>query len=81
MPIEFGEDTAVFSGVCSVDEAEGLLSWMMQNPEGSADLQACEHLHAAVLQVLMACRPRLSAVPPPGFLLETLAAVQSKREE
>jgi hypothetical protein len=56
MPIELREDVAVFTGVCEVSEAEPLLSWLQAHPHAPVDLGACEHVHTAVLQVLMASR-------------------------
>ena len=72
MPIQLSDDRAVLSGVCSVEEAEGLLSWVMQHPGAPVDAGACEHLHSAVLQVLMARRPPVSAVPETGPLQQIL---------
>ena len=72
MPIELNDDRAVLNGVCCVEEAEGLLSWVMQHPGAPVDASSCEHLHSAVLQVLMARRPPLSAAPASGPLQQVL---------
>ncbi len=72
MPIEFSDDRAVMNGVCCVEEAEGLLSWVMQHPDTPVDAAACEHLHSAVLQVLMARRVPVAAVPETGLLRQVL---------
>lgn len=72
MPIELSDERAVLTGVCSVEEAESLLSWVLQHPDAAVDAAACEHLHSAVLQVLMALRPRLAAVPVAGPLQQIL---------
>ncbi|MBU3694347.1 MAG: hypothetical protein FGM40_05895 [Rhodocyclaceae bacterium] len=72
MPITFSDDRAVFEGICAVQEAEGLLSWVLEHPGAPVDTAACEHLHSAVLQVLMARRPPIVALPPEGPLQQVL---------
>lgn len=75
MPIEFSDDRAVLNGVCCVEEAEGLLSWVMQHPDAPVDAAACEHVHSAVLQVLMARRPPIATLPAAGPLKQVLQSL------
>jgi len=63
MSITYDDNTAVFAGTVSVEEAEELLQWIQKHPDGRADLSACSHLHAADLQVLMATGVRFCAWP------------------
>ncbi len=63
MSIEYGEKCARLIGAASVEDAEELLEWLCDHPEGDIDLSACEHLHAADLQVLMAAGRRVVAWP------------------
>lgn len=63
MPIEYSDTQARLYEIVSVEEAEGLLEWLIKHPQASLDLADCIHLHAADLQVLMAARPRISAWP------------------
>jgi hypothetical protein len=63
MPIEYTRKTAKMSGIVTVEEAESLLEWIQKNPSGRLDLAACSHIHAANLQVIMAARPRIAAMP------------------
>ena len=63
MPILFNKKQAVFQGVASVEEAEGLLEWLQNNPKATLDLSTCTHLHAANLQVLMAHKTPVAAWP------------------
>jgi len=63
MTIEYQKNHAVFSDVVSVQEAEGLLEWLQENPAARADLSACTHLHPANLQVLMAAQTAVGAWP------------------
>jgi hypothetical protein len=63
MPIEYSKNTARFTEVVSVEEAEGLLDWLQGQKKPKVDFSACTHLHAANLQVLMAARPEVIAWP------------------
>jgi hypothetical protein len=65
MPIIYSDQIAQFDGVCEVEEAEELLLWLQDHPEGQLDLATCEHLHSAILQVMLAVQPSFSAVPEP----------------
>ena len=63
MPIHFDKTQAIFQDVAGVEEAEGLLEWLQNNPKATIDLAACTHLHAANLQVLMAHKTPVAAWP------------------
>jgi hypothetical protein len=63
MPIEYSKNTARFTDIVSVEEAEGLLDWLQRQKKPQVDFSACTHLHAANLQVLMAARPAIAAWP------------------
>ena len=58
MPIDVSESTLVAQELLSVEDAEGLLDWLIQHPRGRLDLADCTHGHAATLQVLMAAQPK-----------------------
>lgn len=62
MPIAFQDRLAVFHEVVEAIDAEPLWAWMVQGP-AQVDLRTCTHLHAAVLQVLLAARPGIVAWP------------------
>ncbi|MBY0241322.1 MAG: hypothetical protein K2X55_18605 [Burkholderiaceae bacterium] len=74
MSITYEPGRAVFTDVVSVEEAEPLLQWRLDCPDGVLDLGACQHLHAAVLQVLMAAPVRVAAPPADPGLAAWLAA-------
>lgn len=61
MGIEYKKTIACLIDYISVEEAEGLLEWLQRQKKPKVDLSACTHLHAAVLQVLMAARPTIAA--------------------
>ncbi len=61
MGIEYKKALAIFSENVSVEDAEGLLDWLVKNPKGKINLAACTHIHAANLQVLMVVKPTIAA--------------------
>jgi hypothetical protein len=63
MAIQYKGKIALFRDVVGVDEAETLLEWLQKKPSAKIDLTACEHLHPANLQVLMAAGAQISAWP------------------
>jgi hypothetical protein len=54
------DGTVVLAGDCGVEEAEPLLQMLVQAPEASLDWRLCTHLHTAVVQVVLAARPKLT---------------------
>ena len=63
MPITFKSNVAVFKEVCTIDETDALLQWLIDNPKGKINLKAADHLHTALLQVLMCHCPAISVMP------------------
>ena len=55
----------VLEGTCSSEDAEVLLQSLTSTPTARVDLRACEFAHSAVIQVLMAAKPKLLG-PPAG---------------
>ena len=60
------------SGVCRVEDAETVLSMILSGPGRAVDVSAVTHLHAAVLQVLLAHRPQLVGAPADPFVQNCL---------
>ena len=56
------------SGRCSIEDAEVLLRHLIADPRRSIEWSTCEHLHCAVLQVLLAARPLAHGTPADPFL-------------
>ena len=73
MGIRYLKKHAVFEGHVRVDDAEALAQWLQAQRTPAVHLGQCEHVHAAVLQVLLACRPKLVAAPPGRWLAQALA--------
>lgn len=63
MSIIYQKKIAVFQDNVSIEEAEGLLEWLIKYPKNRLNLANCNHLHTANLQVMMAVKPAISAWP------------------
>ncbi|HBG18210.1 MAG TPA: hypothetical protein DDY32_02760 [Desulfobulbaceae bacterium] len=78
MPITFKKDRVVFSDMASGEDAERLLEWLQKHPKGKIDLSECTHLQPANLQVLMAAKRSILAMPQDRLLADWLSsALQS----
>lgn len=66
MSIQYKKTVALIEGICTIEDAEPLLDWILTNPKGKINLKQCEHLHTAILQVLMALKPDISVWPEEG---------------
>jgi len=78
MPIRYGGegDTpgAIFTGHCAPEEADALLEWLRRTPAPRADLAACDGLHMALAQLLLAGRATIDPPPPDPTLASCLRA-------
>jgi len=61
--------TIELTGTCSSEEGEILLQHLSTTPNIMVDWRGCQAAHTAVIQVLLAARPRLLG-PPAAVLLE-----------
>jgi len=59
MGIRYLKKHAALEGVVSVEDAEALQQWLKNHPSPAVNVRKCQHLHAAVLQVLLALQPRI----------------------
>lgn len=57
-----------FAGRCGAEEAETLLAALRDDARLSVDLSGAQRLHLAIVQVLLASRPPLVALPEDPFL-------------
>jgi len=53
------EGAIILVGECPVEDAETLLEHLQARRAGPVDWSGCTRLHTAVLQVLMAAKPKL----------------------
>ncbi len=74
MAIEFNAAVARFEGQCRLEEASALFEWLEQTPAAKIDLTDCEHIHTAILQILMVAKPEMLAPPASQFLRQWLLA-------
>lgn len=72
MTMELRNQVAVLSDAVSIDEAETLLGWMLAEPGLALDLTHCEHMHTAVLQLLLYVRPVIQHLPNSRLLRQWL---------
>ena len=68
MSVRLDGNVILLEGACRVEDAEPLLAWLQADKGRMVDLTDAEHLHAAVLQVLMALRPVLRGEAKDSFL-------------
>jgi len=62
MTVEVEGELVRLSGRCGAEEAEALLSALVSGVP-VVDLSGCEHLHASLVQLLMAARPAIVGEP------------------
>jgi hypothetical protein len=74
MSIRYLKKHAVLEGAVSVEDAEALAQWLREQTKPAVHLGKCDQVHSAVLQVLLALRPKLVAAPADPRLAELLGA-------
>ncbi|MHB8284145.1 MAG: hypothetical protein ACYDD1_05665 [Caulobacteraceae bacterium] len=73
MTVALAEDMIVLTGLCRVEDAEPLTALLQASPEAALDLAACEGLHAAVVQAILAFQPEIRVKPADPFLARWLS--------
>jgi hypothetical protein len=73
MGIRFAKKSVALEGSVAVEEAEALAEWLRRNPRCVVKVAKAGHLHASVLQVLLALRPRLDGAPSDPWLRSVLS--------
>lgn len=80
MTVRLAADGAIdLLGSCSSEDAETLQRLLLDHPGATVNWGACEQLHAAVLQILMAAGPALSGMPDAAFLRTHIAPLLRPR--
>lgn len=72
MTIRYLKKHAALEGQVGVDDAEALGQWLRNHNAPAVHMGKCEQVHAAVLQVLLALNPRISAPPADPWLAAAL---------
>ena len=78
MTVAVSGATVQLSGRCGAEEAEALLV-ALSDGATEVDLTGCEHLHAALLQLLMAFEVSVTGTPSP-FLADWVCPATFARD-
>ncbi len=78
MTVEVEGGVIRLSGRCRVEEAEQLLEFLSQGAK-SVDLTDCEHMHAALFQILLAAQPEIRG-PSASFIERWLSPLMKRGE-
>ena len=81
MAMRYSDGVVHLTDICSADDAEPLLDWLLQHPTGTVNLEECVQLHTAVLQVLMALSPPTTGPPQDETLAKWLPPHLTKKTE
>ena len=63
----------ILDGICPSEDAESLLQYLSAGAATLVDWRTCESAHTAVIQILLAARPKLLG-PPAGRALQEWVA-------
>lgn len=63
MPVIARKTTVGLQGVCTIEDAEPLLKWLLVHPGGKVQIKDCVNMHAAVLQTLIAGKAKCIGTP------------------
>lgn len=74
MPIRYLKKHAALEDIVTVEDADALLAWLKNQPKPAVNLTKSKHLHAAVLQVLLAVRPHIVGEVPDKWMARVLQA-------
>lgn len=75
MSVRLDGDIVYLEGRCPVEDAEPLLAWLQADGDRMIDIGGAEHLHAAIVQVLMALQPSVRGMSQDPFLRRWIAQV------
>jgi hypothetical protein len=73
MSLRLDGDIIHFEGHCRVEDAETLAALLLKSGDVGLDLTACESLHAAVVQAILAFGRPVVGQPADGFIGSHLA--------
>lgn len=81
MPIAFNGQVIEMEGACTIEEADALLAFLERTPGAKVSLRGCEHLHTALLQILVARRVPLTGEVYSPFLWKWIAPLLARDGE
>ncbi|MEP9353436.1 hypothetical protein ABLE93_07555 [Xanthobacter sp. KR7-65] len=79
MTIAFADGIIRLEGPCRVEEAETLTLLLQSNGEAAVDVSACNQMHSAVVQVLLAFQPDVIGTPADAFMRDHLLPALADR--
>ncbi len=68
MSVRLDGNIVVLEGRCHVEDAEPLCAWLQADRNRIVSISGAEHLHAAVVQLLMALRPAIQGSSQDPFI-------------
>ncbi|SMC72714.1 hypothetical protein [Rhizobium sp. RU36D] len=75
MALKFGKSRVELTGEVVVDDAETLFGWLTTNTKAQVDASKATHIHAAVLQALVAGKGQISKMPQDPFLADCIRQI------
>jgi hypothetical protein len=72
MAVTYNDNTAIFTGNCSVEEAENLAEWLKNTKDPKIELAGMEHIHTAILQCILYFQPEIISFPADKIWQEIL---------
>ena len=77
MGIRYLKKHAALEEIVTVEDAEALVEWIKKQAKPAVNVSKCVHMHAAVLQVLMATRPHILGEASDPLLALAVRACQA----
>ena len=85
MTVVIEKDRILLQGIYDADDVEVLMSALREPGPSIVDLSEADHLHTAILQVLLAFRPSITGTPRDTFirtwLIPVLVAERTSRQQ
>jgi hypothetical protein len=75
MSVELDGEVIRLCGACRVEDAETLLVLLQCDRQRVVDISGAAHIHAAVVQVLLAFQPRVSGTSHDPFIAAFVAPI------
>lgn len=74
MGIRYLKKHAALEDIVTVEDAEALQEWLKKQSKPAVNLSKSQHVHAAVVQVLLALRPSIVGEVPDPWMAKALQA-------
>lgn len=81
MPLKAAAGEIALIATCGAEEALELAEWLSTAELPNVDLGSCIHMHAALLQTLLAYNPRISVEPQDPFMRRWIVPILARNRE